>query len=98
MPPPLAHQAGPARRLTAVQQLPHHGEVGVGHGVVQRGVTVAVGNVDHIVQQPGRHGPEGDQMSPYKFRVCVTAAGQAQPFLKYCGIGYFLDRDSRSGE
>lgn len=38
--------------LTAVQQLPHHREVGVGHGVVQRGVAVAVGDVDHIVQQP----------------------------------------------
>lgn len=70
----------------------------MGHGVVQRGVTVAVSDVDHIVQQPGRHGPEGDQMSPDKLRVCVTAAGQAQPFLKYCGIGHFLDRNSRSGE
>lgn len=101
MSPPSDHQTGVITRgppcpvhptrLTTVQQLPHHGEVGMGHGVVQCGVAVAVSDIDHVVQQPGRHGPEGDQVAPHKLWVGVAAAGQAQPLLQHRGIGHFLD-------
>lgn len=86
----------PGRGLTAVQQLPHHGEVGVRHGVVQCRVAVAVGDVDHVVQQARRHGPEGDQMTPHQLRVGVTAARQAQPLLQHRGVGHFLHQRTRA--
>ena len=64
----------------------------MGHGVVQRRVPVAVGHVDHKLQQLGRAGGEGVHVEPHQGRVCRLVAGDAQPLLQDAGVGRPLDR------
>ncbi|TNN70001.1 hypothetical protein EYF80_019677 [Liparis tanakae] len=84
-----------SRTLTGLQQQFHHGEVGVGDGVVERRVPVAVCHVDHKLQQLRRDGGEGAHVGLDDRRVRRFVAGHAQPLLQHGGVGGPLRSDGK---
>lgn len=72
--------------LTCVEQQSHHAEVGVGDAVVQSGVAVAVGHVDHVLQQRRRHLGERHQIVRHPRRLSHLGTGDTEP-LELDGVG-----------
>lgn len=67
--------------LTGVQQQLHHGEVRMGHAVVERHVPVAVRQVHHVRQQSGRGQAHLSQVGSDGVGLGVLLAGHPEPLL-----------------
>lgn len=80
--------------LTGVEQQLHHGEVGVGDGVVKSCVPVAVCHVDHKLQQLRGDGGEGVHVGLDNGCVRRFVTGDAQPLLQHAGVGGPLKSDT----
>lgn len=65
--------------LTCVQQQAHHAEVGVGDAVVEGCVAVAVGHVDHVLQQDGGQLGEGHEVVGDAGGLRRLRTGHAEP-------------------
>lgn len=80
--------------LTSVQQQLDHREVGVGDGVVQGRVAVAVSHIDHKLQQLWGDGGEGIHIGPDHGSVSCLVTGHPKPLLEHRGVGCPLGREN----